>query len=121
MNVLLWSSKNLSKIEKALKGKGYLISYVTAGELLKRLGYSLQGNRKTDEGGNDVDRNEQFEFSQKKFSKSCFNIIRQHRPPGGPIMFHIFSPNIQLIIDALVVQNSRKISSSLRIFMLPTS
>jgi hypothetical protein len=65
MKVLLWSSKSLRKIEKALKEKGYLISYVTVGELLKSLGYSLQGNKKTDEGGSGVDRNEQFEFINK--------------------------------------------------------
>jgi len=65
MKVLLWSSKSLRKIEKALKEKGYVISYVTVGELLKSLGYSLQGNKKTDEGGSGVDRNEQFEFINK--------------------------------------------------------
>lgn len=65
MKVLLWSSKSLRKIEKALKEKGYLISYVTVGELLKSLGYSLQANKKTDEGSNDADRNEQFEFINK--------------------------------------------------------
>ncbi len=62
MKVLLWSSKSLRNIEKSLKEKGYLVSYVTVGELLKSLGYSLQGNKKTDEGGNVPDRNEQFEF-----------------------------------------------------------
>ena len=65
MKVLLWSSKSLRNIEKSLKEKGYLVSYVTVGELLKSLGYSLQGNKKTDEGGNDPDRNEQFEFINK--------------------------------------------------------
>lgn len=65
MKVLLWSSKSLRNIEKALKEKGYLISYVTVGELLKSIGYSLQGNKKTEEGGNDADRNEQFEFINK--------------------------------------------------------
>jgi hypothetical protein len=65
MKVLLWSSKSLRNIEKSLKEKGYLISYVTVGELLKSIGYSLQGNKKTDEGGNDPDRNEQFEFINK--------------------------------------------------------
>jgi transposase len=65
MKVLLWSSKSLRKIEKALKEKGYFISYVTVGELLKSLGYSLQGNKKTDEGVSDADRNEQFEFINK--------------------------------------------------------
>ncbi|MEO8962699.1 MAG: ISAzo13 family transposase [Ginsengibacter sp.] len=62
MKVLLWSSKSLRNIEKELKKKGYFISYVTVGELLKSMGYSLQGNKKTDEGGNVPDRNEQFEF-----------------------------------------------------------
>src|SRR5665647_3315558 len=65
MKVLLWSSKSLRNIEKLLKEKGYMVSYVTVGELLKSLGYSLQGNKKTDEGGNDPDRNEQFEFINK--------------------------------------------------------
>jgi len=65
MKVLLWSSKSLRNIEKSLKEKGYLVSYVTVGELLKSIGYSLQGNKKTDEGGNDPDRNEQFEFINK--------------------------------------------------------
>ncbi len=49
MKVLLWSSKSLRNIEKSLKEKGYDVSYVTVGELLKSLGYSLQGNKKTDE------------------------------------------------------------------------
>ena len=65
MKVLLWSSKSLRNIEKSLKEKGYMVSYVTVGELLRSLGYSLQGNKKTDEGGNDPDRNEQFEFINK--------------------------------------------------------
>lgn len=65
MKVLLWSSKSLRNIEKSLKEKGYQVSYVTVGELLKSIGYSLQGNKKTDEGGNDPDRNEQFEFINK--------------------------------------------------------
>ncbi len=65
MKVLLWSSKSLRNIEKLLKERGYSVSYVTVGELLKSLGYSLQGNKKTDEGGNVPDRNEQFEFINK--------------------------------------------------------
>ena len=32
------------------------------GEILKRKGYSLQGNRKTDEGGNHIDRDAQFNY-----------------------------------------------------------
>lgn len=62
MKVLLWSSKSLRNIEKLLKEKGYSVSYVTVGDLLKSIGYSLQGNKKTEEGGNEPDRNKQFEF-----------------------------------------------------------
>lgn len=65
MKVLLWSSKSLRNIEAALKEKGYSVSYVTVGDLLKSLGYSLQANKKTEEGGKDPDRNEQFEFINK--------------------------------------------------------
>ena len=62
MKPLLWTSKSLRHIENALKEKGYNASYVTIGELLKTLGFSLQANRKTYEGGSVTDRNEQFEY-----------------------------------------------------------
>lgn len=62
MNPLLWTNKSLRNLEKALKAKGYKVSYVTAGELLKSLGYSLQANRKTDEGSSGADRDKQFEY-----------------------------------------------------------
>src|SRR6266487_55458 len=62
MKPLLWTSKSLRKIEKVLKEKEYVVSYVTIDDLLKSLGYSLQGNKKTIEGGDAPDRNEQFEY-----------------------------------------------------------
>jgi hypothetical protein len=62
MKPLLWTSKSLRHIEGALREKGYSASYVTIGELLKTLGFSLQANRKTYEGGSVADRNEQFEY-----------------------------------------------------------
>jgi hypothetical protein len=62
MKPLLWTSKSLRNIEKELKGRGYPIGHVTVGGLLKSLNYSLQGNKKTLEGGNMADRNEQFEY-----------------------------------------------------------
>ena len=62
MRVLLWTSKSLRNIERAIKEKGYSVSYVTIGELLKTMGYSLQGNKKTEEGGDVPDRDEQFEY-----------------------------------------------------------
>lgn len=66
MNPLLWTSKSLRNIAETLKSQKFNISYVTVGNLLKSLGYSLQANRKTDEGGTIEDRNEQFEYINKK-------------------------------------------------------
>lgn len=61
MNPLLWTSKSLRHIQKALHEKGLKVSHVTIGNVLKTLGYSLQANKKTDEGAKETDRNEQFE------------------------------------------------------------
>jgi len=62
MSPLLWSSKSLRHIAEALKGKGCQISHQSVGEILKSKGYSLQGNRKTDEGSNHIDRDAQFNY-----------------------------------------------------------
>src|SRR5690606_14793871 len=55
-------SKSLRNIADALQLKGHKISHNAVGMLLKAQGYSLQANRKTHEGGNHPDRDEQFEF-----------------------------------------------------------
>ena len=62
MNPLLWTSKSLRKIQRELKEQNYNIGYVTIGEILKSKDYSLQGNKKTHEGGAVADRDEQFEY-----------------------------------------------------------
>ena len=62
MNPLLWTNKSLRNLEEALKEKKFTVSYVTVGELLKSLGYSLQSNKKTDEGSSAPDRDAQFEY-----------------------------------------------------------
>ena len=69
MNPLQWTSKSLRNIAEALQEKGYTISHKLVGVILKNIGYSLQGNRKTDEGGNNVDRDAQFEFINSLASK----------------------------------------------------
>ena len=43
---LKWTSKSVRKLQTALKESGYDISHRTICDLLKRLGYSLQSNRK---------------------------------------------------------------------------
>jgi len=63
MKPLMWTSKSMRNIEKALKEKGYDISYSTVSEILKNLGYSLQQNRKAlPIQKQHPERNEQFEY-----------------------------------------------------------
>jgi hypothetical protein len=57
---LLWTSKSLRKIAAGLCGQGHRIGYTLVGELLHRLGYSLQAPRKTREGDSHPDRDAQF-------------------------------------------------------------
>jgi len=60
MNPLRWTSKSFRKICEALKAKGHKISHQTTGETLKAMGYSIQQNKKTNEGGKHEDRDAQF-------------------------------------------------------------
>lgn len=60
MNPLRWTSKSFRKICAALKQRGHKVSHQTTGEILKGLGYSIQQNRKTKEGGENPDRDAQF-------------------------------------------------------------
>jgi len=58
---LRWTCKSTTQLADELTRQGHPVSPSTVGRLLKRAGYSLQGNRKTKEGGNHPDRNAQFE------------------------------------------------------------
>lgn len=60
-NPLIWSSKSTRKVRNALQDKGYTISHETVRKSMKVLGYSLQSNKKTKEGGDHPDRDAQFE------------------------------------------------------------
>jgi len=62
MKPLLWTNKSLRNISEAAKNEGCIISHKLVGVILKNAGYSLQGNRKTDEGSNHVDRDAQFNY-----------------------------------------------------------
>ncbi|GAC1340132.1 MAG: ISAzo13 family transposase [Beijerinckiaceae bacterium] len=57
---LKWTSKSLRNLAAALCAMGHRVGYDVVGSLLKKLGYSLQGNRKTLEGSSHVDRDAQF-------------------------------------------------------------
>lgn len=58
---LRWTSKSMVKLADELWAKGHSIGPTKVGELLSELGYSLQANKKTTEGRQHPDRNEQFE------------------------------------------------------------
>lgn len=70
---LRWTCKSLRQLEAALQSQGYAVSHSSIGTLLKELGYSLQGNRKTLEGSAHPDRNEQFEFINTRTEKAICN------------------------------------------------
>jgi len=59
---LRWTCKSLRQLESELRTQGFSVSHTSIGNVLKRMGYSLQGNQKTLEGSKHPDRNAQFEF-----------------------------------------------------------
>jgi transposase len=58
---LRWTCKSVRKLASELNRQGHQVSHQLVSELLHELGYSLQANRKTREGGEHPDRNAQFE------------------------------------------------------------
>lgn len=75
---LLWTSKSLRKLSAELKLQGFNVSHNYIGELLKKKGFSLQANRKTDEGKSHPDRNAQFEHIHetiKVYQSECQPVI----------------------------------------------
>ncbi len=70
---LRWTCKSLRQLESELATKGYTVSHTSIGGLLKKLGYSLQGNRKTLEGTSHPDRNAQFEYINARTEEAVRN------------------------------------------------
>jgi hypothetical protein len=59
---LLWTCKSLRKLSQGLRDMGHKIGRTVVGELLYRLDYRLQANRKTREGASHPDRDTQFRY-----------------------------------------------------------
>jgi len=59
---LRWTCKSTRSLAKELCAAGHQVSHTLVAQLLRDLGYSLQGNRKTREGKDHPDRDAQFEF-----------------------------------------------------------
>ena len=63
---LMWTSKSLRKLSLELISNGFDVSHNLVGEILREEGFSLQANRKTDEGKSHPGRNAQFEHIHLK-------------------------------------------------------
>lgn len=78
MSPLRWTTKSTRRLSDTLRELGYDISSAQTCRLLHELEYQLLGNRKSIEGGDNPDRNEQFEFineQTKKFLKRNCPVI----------------------------------------------
>jgi hypothetical protein len=62
MRVLQWTSKSLRHLSEALKGESHSVCPHVIADCLRELGYSLQANRKTQEGSSHMDRDAQFQY-----------------------------------------------------------
>ena len=62
MQPLLWTSHSLRNLVKELAKEGHKVCPTIVSDLLRGLGYSLQANRKTREGGKHIDRDAQFQY-----------------------------------------------------------
>ena len=75
---LQWTCKSVRRLAQELSKMGHQASHRMVAELLHELGYSLQANRKTLEGGSHPDRNAQFEYLDQK--------IQAYLASGDPVI-----------------------------------
>jgi transposase len=66
MSSLRWTCKSAAKLAVELQSSGHAVSERTVNRLLHELGYSLQSNRKTIEGGSHPDRDAQFQHINRR-------------------------------------------------------
>ena len=78
MGKLKWTNKSTYTIAHELKKRDQNISEVTVGRIIKQLGYSLQANVKSKEGGTSEERDSQFRYINEKvkiFAKCNMPVI----------------------------------------------
>jgi hypothetical protein len=66
---LLWTSKSTYHLSETLQQQGHPISQRSVYNLLRASGYTLQANRKRDEGASHPDRNAQFDYIYQKVQR----------------------------------------------------
>jgi transposase len=75
---LRWTCKSTYRLAEALQGQGHAISQRSVYRLLRALGYSLQSNRKSEEGADHPDRDAQFQFINRQ--------VRRFQRRGQPVI-----------------------------------
>lgn len=73
---LLWTSRSLNNLADELAEMGHQVCPTVVGDLLRGLGYSLQANSKTREGGQHIDRDAQFHYINAQ-AEAC---LSAHEP-----------------------------------------
>lgn len=101
---LRWTCKSLTNLQTELRTQGFAVGRAKISDVLRSLGYSLQGNRKTREGKNHPDRDAQFKHINKRVKAyrrggrpaisvdtkkkenlgEKANVGREYRPKGSP-------------------------------------
>jgi transposase len=102
---LRWTCKSLTNLQTELVSQGFEVGRTKISEVLRALGYSLQGNRKTREGKDHPDRDAQFQHiaarvtayrrggrpavsvdtKKKEVLGNKANVGREYRPKGEPL------------------------------------
>jgi transposase len=75
---LRWTCKSTYQLAEALQNQGHEVSQRTVYRLLVTLGYSLQSNRKAEEGADHPDRDAQFHFIYRR--------LMQFQKHGQPVI-----------------------------------
>jgi hypothetical protein len=110
MSPLRWTCKSTRRLATELSRQGHRISHTKVAQLLDKLGYSLQGTRKVQEGASHPDRNTQFahineqvkafqqagqpvvsvEAKKKELVGDFANKGREYRPKGQPPRVRVY-------------------------------
>jgi hypothetical protein len=75
---LRWTCKSTYQLAEALQRQGHRVSQRTVYTLLEGLDYSLQANRKAEEGADHPDRNAQFEYIARQ--------VQRFQKGGQPVL-----------------------------------
>jgi len=67
---LRWTSKSTRALAAELSAQDHPVSHEKVAQLLRGMEYSLQGNRKTEEGSDHPDRDAQFEYINQEVSRA---------------------------------------------------